>query len=275
MARRNDEVGALLQEYADLLSISGGEAFKVRVYVKAARAVAGYGDDVSRLDAAELRRIPNVGSSIADKVAEYLRTGTVASLETLRGRIPAGVRALTAIPTLGPKKAQQVHQQLGISSVEELQRALDEERLRGLKGFGPKTEENIRHGIALLRQAEGRVHLDVATDVADEVVIELRAVTGCANCRYAGSLRRMRETIGDIDVLAASDDSGPLMDTLTRLPVVTDVIAHGTTKTSVRTSTGLQVDLRVVAPQAWGAALQYFTGSTAHNLRTREIAQRH
>ncbi|WP_026454194.1 DNA polymerase/3'-5' exonuclease PolX [Saccharomonospora iraqiensis] len=275
MPRRNDEVAALLQEYADLLSISGGEAFKVRVYEKAARAVAGHHADVSGLDADELRAVPGVGSSIAKKVDEYLRTGRVAALERLRGRIPAGVRALTEIPTLGPRKAMQIHTELGVSSVDELERALDEERVRELKGFGPRTEENLRRGIDVLRQSEGRVHLDVALSVAEEVTAALREVTGCVDCAWAGSLRRMRETVGDVDVLASAEDSAPLMAAFVELPQVAEVLAHGTTKTSVRTHKGLQVDLRVVRAQAWGAALQYFTGSKAHNIRTRGIAVRH
>ncbi|MBO0890778.1 MAG: DNA polymerase/3'-5' exonuclease PolX, partial [Acidothermales bacterium] len=147
-------------------------------------------------------------------------------------------------------------------------------QLRDLKGFGEKTEENIRHGIALMQQHGGRVHIDVATELAEEVVRALSAVTGCRQCAYAGSLRRMRETIGDIDVLAASDESAPLMDTFARLPMVTEVIARGETKTSVRTSKDLQVDLRVVPQAVWGAALQYFTGSKEHNVRVREIAVR-
>jgi DNA polymerase (family 10) len=274
MTRPNDEVGALLQEYADLLSITGGAAFKTRVYEKAARSVAGYPMDVSTLDVAGLRGIPNVGKSIAEKIAEYFHAGRISAIDELRARIPAGVRELTTIPTLGPKKAMMLYEVLGVSSVDGLLAAIDSERLRELKGFGPKTEENIRHGIALLRQAGGRVHLDIATELAEDVVAQLRSVTGCANCTYAGSVRRMRETVGDIDILAAADDSGPLMDAFTRLPIVAEVIAHGHTKTSVRTTRGLQVDLRVVVPAAWGAALQYFTGSKAHNIRTRGIAVR-
>ncbi|RSM80975.1 DNA polymerase/3'-5' exonuclease PolX [Kibdelosporangium aridum] len=274
MVRSNDEVGALLQEYADLLSITGGEAFKVRVYEKAARAVSGHHQDVSTLAASELRQIPNVGKSIADKIAEYFRSGRMPAIEELRAKVPAGVRELTTIPTLGPKKALQLHERLGVSSVDQLQAAIETEKLRDLKGFGPKTEENIRHGIALAQQAGGRVHLDVATELAEEVVAQLHQVTGCADCTYAGSVRRMRETVGDIDILAAAEDSAPLMEKFAGLPIVSEVIARGGTKTSVRTTQGLQVDLRVVAPTAWGAALQYFTGSKAHNIRTREIAQR-
>ncbi|MER5525801.1 DNA polymerase/3'-5' exonuclease PolX [Streptomyces sp. NPDC002677] len=272
MARSNDEVAALLQEYADLISITGGDAFKARVYEKAARAVGGHHADVATLDLKGLQEIPNVGKSIAQKVLEFFDQGSVSAVEELRAKIPAGVRRLTAIPTLGPKKAMAVYEELGVSSVEELADAIDQERLRDLKGFGPKTEENILHGIELLRSAGGRVRLDVAMDLAESVVSALSAVTGCEKCAYAGSLRRFRETIGDIDILVAAEKSAPIMRAFTGLPYVTEVIGQGETKTSVRTSKGLNVDLRVVPPDSWGAALQYFTGSKAHNIRTRERA---
>ncbi|MFF4121368.1 DNA polymerase/3'-5' exonuclease PolX [Streptomyces sp. NPDC001714] len=274
MARSNDEVAALLQEYADLISITGGDAFRTRVYEKAARSVGGHHADVATLDLKGLQEIPNVGKSIAQKVREYFDSGTVAAVEELRAKIPDGVRRLTAVPTLGPKKAMAVYEELGVSSVDELAAAIRDERLRDLKGFGPKTEENILHGIELLRSSGGRVQIDVATELAEDIVGALSAVTGCRRCAYAGSLRRMRETIGDIDILAAATESAPLMKAFTGLPYVTEVIGQGGTKTSVRTGKGLNVDLRVVPPDSWGAALQYFTGSKAHNIRTREIAVR-
>lgn len=272
MARSNDEVAALFSEYADLISITGGDAFKARAYEKAARAIGGHHTDVAGLDVKGLQEIPGVGRSVAEKVVEYFRDGRVSAVEALRAKIPAGVRRLTAIPTLGPKKAQALYEELGIASVDELVDAIHAERLRDLKGFGPRTEEKILHGVALLRSAGDRVLIDVAMETAETIVGELSAVTACRRCAYAGSLRRVRETIGDIDVLAAAEDSGPVMRAFTALPFVTEVVAQGRTKTSVRTATGLSVDLRVVPPESWGAALQYFTGSKAHNIRTRELA---
>ncbi|TYB41528.1 DNA polymerase/3'-5' exonuclease PolX [Actinomadura chibensis] len=272
MARANDEAAALIQELADLLSITGGDAFKIRAYEKAARAIAGHPGDVSELDLAGLRKIPAVGEAIAKKVLDYTSTGTIRQVEELRTQIPAGVRALTAIPTLGPKKALTVYEELGISSVDDLAAAIKEGRLRGLKGFGAKTEENILHGIELMRSSGERVLLDAAAGVADEVVAVLSGLPEVERCEHAGSLRRMRETIGDVDVLAASRDPKPVMAAFTALPFVAEVVASGEKKTSIRTAKGLQVDLRVVPPESWGAALQYFTGSQAHNIRTREIA---
>lgn len=272
MVRANEEVEALLQEYADLIAITGGDAFKARAYEKAARAIGGHPTDVSRLDVAGLKEIPGVGRSIAEKVVEYLRTGNVTVVEETRARIPAGVRQLITIPTLGPKKAMTLYEDLHISSVAELADAIKAEKLRDLKGFGKRTEENILHGIALMQQAGERILLGTAMESAEDIVAELSRITGCAQCAYAGSLRRMRETIGDIDVLVAADRSAPFMDALTELPSTAEVVAHGAKKTSIRTVTGVQVDLRVVRPDSWGAGMQYFTGSKAHNIRTRTIA---
>ncbi|WP_240136078.1 DNA polymerase/3'-5' exonuclease PolX [Streptomyces sp. MUM 178J] len=275
MARANEEVEALLQEYADLIAISGGDAFKARAYEKAARAIGGHPADIAKLDAKGLREIPNVGKSIADKVVEYLHTGHVPVIDETRATIPAGVRELIAIPTLGPKKALVLHQELGVSSVDQLLDAIHAERLRDLKGFGEKTEENLLHGISLMQKAgEGRILLSAALDVAEQITGELSAIPGCERCAYAGSLRRMRETIGDIDILVAADDSAPFMEALGSLPQTAETIAHGEKKTSIRTTKGLQVDLRVLPPVSWGAGLQYFTGSKAHNIRTRAIAVR-
>ncbi|MFC9294827.1 DNA polymerase/3'-5' exonuclease PolX [Streptomyces sp. NPDC057011] len=275
MVRANDQVEALLQEYADLIAIRGGEAFKARAYEKAARAVGGYPQDVSALDAKALREIPHVGKSVADKILEYLRTGRMSVVDEARAFVPAGVRELIAIPGLGPHKAMALYEELGITSVDQLRDAIQQERLRDLKGFGERTEEKILHGIAVLQKAgEGRILVSAAMDVAEQLVAELSQIPGCVRCTYAGSLRRMRETIGDVDILVAARRSAPFMEALTALPATAEVIARGEKKTSVRTATGLQVDLRVLPPASWGAGLQYFTGSKAHNIRTRALAVR-
>ena len=267
-------MGALLQEYADLLLITGGDALRARAYQKAARAVAGHSDDVSRMSPAELRRIPGVGKSIADKISEAGTAGTIRALEELRMLIPPGVRELTGIPGLGPARALQLYTELSVSSVAELAEAIKAGRLRDLRGFGARSEDRILHGIEVMRTASRRVTLDIAMDTAADLVAAISAVPGCVRCGYAGSLRRMRETIGDIDILAAATDSAPLMQALTLFPETAEVIARGQAKTSIRTARGLQVDLRVVPLDSWGAALQYFTGSQAHNVKVREIAVR-
>lgn len=261
-------------EYADLLAISGGDPFKPRAYEKAARSIGGHHADIASMGLPGLRSIPSVGASIAEKVLEYLQTGEVRTVEELRSQIPAGVRELMSIPTLGPKKAMLLYRELGIASVKELAAAIRDGRLKGMKGFGDKTEQNILHGIELMQQSGDRIQIGVAMELAEEIVAELSRVKGCRRCAYAGSLRRMAETIGDIDILVEAKDSGPVMKAFTELPHVTEVIAAGETKTSVRTTKGLQVDLRVLPPGTWGAALVYFTGSKAHNIRIREIAVR-
>lgn len=269
MARLNDEVGTLLREYADLILLSGGNAFRARSYEKAARSVSGYSGDLARMDEAEMRDIPGVGDSTVDKISEYLRTGRIAALERLRAEIPPGVREVTQIPGVGPKTAVLLYRRLGIKSVDELRTAAEQDKLKGLPGLGERTVENIRQGIEQLSKASGRTLLNAALELAEDLVAELGAVVGCRKCDYAGSLRRMRETVGDIDILATATDSAPLMAALLARPEVADVIGSGTTKTSVRTDQGLQVDLRVVPPADWGAALIYFTGSRAHNIKVR------
>jgi DNA polymerase (family 10) len=274
MPRTNEQVETLLYEFAELLAISGSDPYKPRSYEKAARSIGGYHADLKDLDLKGILAIPNVGKSIGEKVQEYLQSGTIQAVEDIRAQIPAGVRQLMLIPTLGPKKALALHDELGIGSIEELQDAVQEHRLEGVKGFGAKTEENILRGIRQLQEAGDRVLVGVAMDLAEEILGELDQLQEVLKATYAGSLRRMAETIGDIDVLVASENAAPVMDAFTTMPFVERIVAKGETKSSVRTTRGLQVDLRVIEPGVWGAALQYFTGSKAHNIRTREIAVR-
>ncbi len=274
MAWLNEEVAGLLREYAELIQITGGDVFRARNYEKAARSVRGWGEDIGQLDAKGLRAIPGVGTSIAAKIAEYAATGRIAALDELRARIPAGVLELTRVPGLGPKRAVALHHDLGVSSVDELAAAIKAGRLEGLAGFGARSEERLADGIEVYRQGRERVLLDVAMRTATAMVAALSAVPGCQRCAYAGSLRRWRETIGDVDILAAAQDSAPLMAAFSTGPDVARVIVSGPAKTSIRTSAGLQADLRVVPLDAWGAALQYFTGSQAHNVAVRQIAVR-
>jgi DNA polymerase (family 10) len=273
MASANEAVAGLLNEYAELTQITGGDPFRARNYAKAARSVAGWSGDVSQLDAKALQKIPGVGASIAGKIAEFNATGTFAALEELRTKIPAGVRDLTKIPGLGPKRALQLSTDLDIHTVDELAEAAKAGRLNELPGFGDKSAERILHGIEVYRQGTDRVLQDVALKIATEIVDRLSAIEGCLRCMYAGSLRRWRETIGDVDILAAAapDDAPRLMEAIKEFG---EVIVSGPTKTSIRVVTGLQVDLRVVSLDVWGAALQYFTGSQAHNVATRQIAIR-
>ena len=216
MAWLNEEVAGLLREYAELIQITGGDVFRARNYEKAARSVRGWGEDIGQLDAKGLRAIPGVGASIAAKIAEYAATGRIAALDELRARIPAGVLELTRVPGLGPKRAVALHHDLGVSSVDELAAAIKAGRLEGLAGFGARSEERLADGIEVYRQGRERVLLDVAMRTATAMVAALSAVPGCQRCAYAGSLRRWRETIGDVDILAAAQDSAPLMAAFSR-----------------------------------------------------------
>ncbi len=274
MPRVNDTVEAVLLEYADLLSILTTDPYKPRAYEKAARAVGGYAGDLDGMELKEILRIPSVGKSIGEKVDEFLRTGKIGTLEELRAQIPAGVREMIAIPGLGPKKAMILYRDLGISGVDGLRQAVEQGQLAELKGFGAKTEENIRRGLERLSQVGGRVLSSVAMDLAEHFIERLGRRTDVRRIEYAGSLRRMAETIGDLDLLVASEDPAGVMDAFTSVGIVERVLAKGETKSSILTRKGLQVDLRVVPLEAWGAAMIYFTGSKAHNIRIREMAVR-
>jgi DNA polymerase (family 10) len=267
MAWFNEEIAGLLREYAELTQITGGDVFRARNYEKAARSVRGWADDIGQLDVTALRAIPGVGASIAAKIAEYRESGSIRALDELRAKIPPGVLELTRVPGLGPKRALQLSRDLGVQSVDDLAAAIKAGRLDGLAGFGAKSEERIAAGIEVYRQGRERVLLDVALRTATEMVDTLTPLS--QRCAYAGSLRRWRETIGDIDILAAADDSAPLM---VAFSAGHEVVASGPAKTTVRTASGLTADLRVVPLDAWGAALQYFTGSVAHNVAVRQIA---
>ena len=274
MPRANDAVEAVLLEYADLLAILSEDRFKPRSYEKAARAVGGYHADIGTLEPAEILKIPNVGKSIAEKIQEFLREGTIETLESLRAKIPPGVRDIIAVPGVGPKKAMILYQDLGIANIEDLRAAVESGRIAELKGFGARTESNIRRGLERLQQQTGRALVSVAMDLAEDFIERISSSVDVERIDYAGSLRRMVETIGDVDLLVASDDPVPVMDAFTGIDIVERVLAKGEAKSSVLTRQGLQVDLRVVPAEAWGAAMIYFTGSKAHNIRIREMAVR-
>lgn len=236
--------------------------------------MSAYALDVDTLDRRGLQAIPGVGAHIAAKVEELRSSGAIGELEDLRAQVPAGLRTLLDVPGLGPRRARQVYDELGIASLPELLQALHHRQLRRLPGWGPTSEENLRRAIADTQQDGGRLALDVAVDVAEELVDGLRRLPGVARAAAAGSLRRMRETIGDIDLLVASPRPEQVMDGFAQLGLVAEVRAGGTTKAVAVTTKGIHVDLRVVSPAVWGAALLYFTGSKAHNIHLRRIAQR-
>jgi DNA polymerase (family 10) len=272
MPKTNEEVEELLGEWAELLQVTGADAFRVRAYEKAARSIGGYSKDLRELDDKGILAIPNVGKSMAGRIREYLDTGSLHELEDLREMVPGGMRELLRIPGLGPKKAILVYDKLGVTSLAELAAAAEANKLQGIKGLGAKTEENLLRGIRNYREQEERILIDQAMDSAVRIIASLTETCTFDEIAYAGSLRRMRETIGDLDILVAAADAEPIMEAFTSMPRVAEVLAKGPTKTTIVTRRGLQVDLRVVPHEAWGAALIYFTGSKTHNIRIREIA---
>jgi len=274
MARSNDVAAQMLQEFAELLAISGGDAFKVRAYEKAARAVAGHPADIAALDERGLEAIPGVGSHLARKLLEFRETGSVQELDELRAQVPAGLRTLLTVPGLGPKRARQCYDELGIASVSALLGALHDQRLRSLRGWGERSEANLAQAIHEAQSGGGRLHLDVALDLAEDLVGELAALPSVRRAAYAGSLRRMRDTVGDIDLLVTSSEPDEVMAAFCSSPRVARVLAHGPVKASVLTTKGVQVDVRVVGSAVWGAALMYFTGSKPHNIHIRTLAVR-
>ncbi len=276
MALSNQQLAAIFQDIADRLEIRGEVVFKVRAYRNVAENILACPVAVETLwREGRLGEISGVGKEIAKKIDELMSTGRLAFYERLREQVPDGVVEMLRVPGIGPKRAAEFWQQLGITSLVELEEAAQQGKLRALPRMGEKVEQNILSGLAALkRQASGRLRLGDALPIAEEIVALLRQVAPAQHIAYAGSLRRGKETIGDLDVLAAADDPAPIIRAFISLPRASEVLAAGDTKASVRLDNGVQVDLRVVPPYTWGTALQYFTGSQQHNIRLREIAQR-
>ena len=272
---RNLEVAQILREIGVLLEIKGENRFRVLAYQEAARKIENWPEAIELLaKEGKLRDISGIGEGLAAKIDEYLRTGKIEYYEELTKETPRELIGLTEIPGVGPKIARQLYSDLGIVNIEQLEQAIQEHRLQNLPGFGIKSEEKIRKGIDIIKKSTGRMLLGYALPLAEEVITFLRENNQIDNISTAGSLRRMKETIGDIDILASTADAERMMETFTKLPMVKQVIAHGTTKSSILTYEGVQIDLRVVDNQCFGAALQYFTGSKEHNVKLREYAQK-
>jgi DNA polymerase (family X) len=271
----NPEIVALFGEIADYLEVKGENPFRVRAYRRAAQTIEGLAEDVSILAArGGLLEVPGIGKDLAGKITEYLSSGAIQYLEGLRAEIPAGVIELMRIHGVGPKTAKLLYEQVGVDSVEKLEELARAHRLAGLPGIKAKTEENILKGIAVWRSGRERMPLGAALLLAEDILSRLRALPEVRQIEAAGSLRRMKETVKDIDILVTSSSPARVMEVFVGLPNVAEVLAHGETKSSVRLREGIQTDLRVVEPESFGAALQYFTGSKQHNIRVRELAQR-
>ncbi len=266
----------MLRELAELTQIDEGspQSFRVRAYEAAAQAIAAQGTDLGRFTLAELRQIEGIGKSTAEKIRELLETGRVGKLEALRQKHPASVVALLRIQGLGPKALAKLRAELGVNSIDDLRRVLAEHRVRELEGFGAKSEEKLARAVASVdaERSLERTPIWIALPLALRVEGRLREVPGVTHAFYCGSLRRFSEMIGDIDVVAAASEPGPVMDALVSMSFVERVLGRGESKTSVVTHRGLQIDLRVVAERQLGAARLYFTGSKGHNIKLRQRA---
>jgi DNA polymerase (family X) len=273
---QNSEIARVFDEVADLLDIQDANPFRVRAYRNAARTIRDFPEPIAELvrsGSRDLTDISGIGEDLAEKITAIVKTGELPLRKQLASKLPAGLLDLLRIPGLGPKRVKVLHKRLKVKSTADLGRALDAGKIQSLKGFGPKIEESIRAGIGRAQERERRLVLNEAETIADALVAYLKAGGGINEIAVAGSYRRRRETVGDLDVLVTCAESAPVMDRFVGYPEVAEVVSKGETRSTVRLRGGLQVDLRAVEPAAYGAALQYFTGSKAHNVELRSIAQ--
>jgi DNA polymerase (family 10) len=275
MPVHNADIAAIFEEIADLLEIQGANPFRVRAYRNAARTVGGFGRDLAGLIARgqELPRIPGVGEDLSRRIHEIATTGGSRVLERLHRELPAAITALLQVPGLGPKKVRALHDELHVDSVEDLRAAAASGRVHELAGFGEKTERHILEALGAHAVEARRFKRPVAAQYAEVLAGYLRAAEGVGRVTIAGSYRRCQETVGDIDLLATAAEGAPVMARFTGYDEVAEVLSHGDTRSSVVLRCGLQVDLRVVPEESYGAALAYFTGSRAHNIALRRRAQ--
>ena len=276
MADLKREAVDMLTELIELTILDEGDpqSFRVRAYESALHGVEGYAGDLGKLGSKGLQAIAGIGKSTAEKLLELFEKGRVEKLEGLRAKYPEPVVALMRLPGVGPKAVKRLRSELGIESVDDLRTALVEKKLRDLRGFGAKSEEKLARMLERLAREGGekRTPVSVALPLAERVVAELASIPGVVRASHCGSLRRFVETVGDLDIVVASTDPAPVMEAVATMSMVAEIIGRGETKTSVRTRRGMQIDVRVVEPAAFGAALLYFTGSKSHNIKLRQRA---
>ncbi|RMF95658.1 MAG: DNA polymerase/3'-5' exonuclease PolX [Planctomycetota bacterium] len=272
----NTDIAAVFEELADLLEFRGENPFRVRAYRNAARTISELPEEVEAIagdSERALTDLPGIGKDLAEKIRTLLETGTLPQLEELKAEIPESVLAMLRVPGLGPKRAAVLFRELNITSLDELAEACRQQKIRKLKGFGAKTEESILKGIAIAASADERTLWYFADKYVQEIRTHLEASPAVKKLEAAGSYRRCRETVGDLDFLIDSDDPAAVMDRFAEYERIDEVLLRGDTKMSVRLVDGIQVDLRVVPAESFGAALQYFTGSKEHNVILRGMAK--
>ena len=271
----NIEVAWIMGEIADLLELHGESVFKIRAYQKAAKVIANLATDMAVLvEEKNLETVPGIGKAIAAKIEELFKTGSIKYYENLKSEVPPGLLEIITIPGVGANMAQDLYQKLGISGIDELEAAARGSKIRELPGYGIKTEFNIVRGIAMLRTGVGRTTLGIADAIAQAFTGFLRTLPGVENAAAAGSTRRMKESIGDIDLVVGSSEPERVIDIFVKHPQVKKVLGQGDTKASIVTRIGIQIDLMVVAPAQFWSALHHFTGSKEHNVRLREMAHK-
>lgn len=275
MTVSNAEIAAVLEEVADILELEAANPFRIRAYRNAARTLQAFAPDIASLLASgqALPKLPGIGEDLAGKIGEIASTGSCALLQRLRGEVPAGLRELLKVSGLGPRRVARLWHELGIQTPAELQQAARSGQIRQLHGFGEGSEEKLLQSVELLLHTPQRWLLSRVAPIAERLLDVLREVPGVIEVATAGSLRRCRDTVGDLDILVSARRGSPVIQRLTGDAQVASVLAAGTTRASVRLHSGLQVDLRLLSPQAWGAGLLYLTGSKAHNIALRRLAQ--
>ena len=275
MPVHNADIAAIFEEIADLLEIKGDNPFRIRAYRNAARTVNEVGRDLATLvgRGADLPKLPGIGADLSAKIKEICESGTCSLLTSLHRELPAAITELLKVPGLGPKRVKLLHDSLEVNTVEELRRAAGAGRIRELPGFGEKTETRIREALASRQAAPQRFKLAIAGQYAAALEGWLARLPGVQKVTVAGSMRRMRETVADLDILVAAGPRSPVMERFVGYDEVKEVLAQGETRLSVKLKSGLQVDLRLVPPESYGAALHYFTGSKAHNIAVRRLGQ--
>ena len=270
---KNIELSRIFEQIAKILKIKGENPFKIRAYEKITLVLENLPIDIETIyQQGGLNNIPGVGTGIAKKIEEFLTTGQLEYYEKLKTTIPAGVVELLDISEVGPKTAKLLYEQLEIDNIDKLEKAVREHQIKDLPGMGEKSETNILRGIELYKRRKERFLLGRALPLAEEMVGSLSQLKETNKISFAGSLRRKKETIGDIDILVTSQNPEKIMRTFISLPQVREILAEGPTKSSIITKDDLHIDVRVVEPISFGAALQYFTGSKAHNIKLRELA---
>jgi len=272
---KNQELAKIFNEIADYLEMEN-VAFKPFAYQRAAASIESLEDNIGKVykegGIAALEKIPGIGESIAEKIEEYLKTGRIKSYDALKKKMPIDLEEIIAVEGVGPKKTKVLYQKLGIKNLKELEKAAKEHKIASLFGFGEKTEKNILEGIAFLKKSKGRFLLGEILPEVKEILGKLKTLKDVEEISVAGSVRRMKETIGDVDILITAKNPKKVMDFFVSLPGITKIWVKGPTKSSIRLEQGFDVDLRVVQGKSYGSALQYFTGSKEHNIATRRLA---